>query len=157
MRILKLNGSRAHLHLSSVGGSRAHLERTNGAQSQLQHGQPQLCMSWFFGPWNTANLHSYKLIKQQFSLQHHRPGLLQTIGIFSLSKIISTTIKIKDFYLKMTFHTFSDWKLLKMSHLNFWILAFSPIFVLFKVTCLVTLIDRKVFKNSPKLIIFWHF
>ena len=109
---LKLNGSRAHLHLSSVGGSRAHLERTkNGALAAQQH-QPQLCMSWFFGPWNTANLHSYKLIKQQFSLQHHRPGLLQTIGIFSLSKIISTTIKIKDFYLKMTFHTFSDWKLL---------------------------------------------
>ena len=40
----------------------------------------------------------------------------------------------------------------KMSHLKFSILAFSPIFVLFKVTCLVTLYDRKlqVFKNSSK-------
>ena len=40
-----------------------------------------------------------------------------------------------------------------MSHLN---LAFYTNFVLFKLTCLVTLSDRKlqVFKNSPKLIIF---
>ena len=39
------------------------------------------------------------------------------------------------------------WKLLKMSHLNYQILAFST-----KVTCLVTLFDRKlqIFKNSPK-------
>ena len=39
-----------------------------------------------------------------------------------------------------------------MFHLNFWILAFSPIFVILKLTCLVTLFDRKlqVFKNSPK-------
>ena len=44
------------------------------------------------------------------------------------------------------------WKLLKMSHLNFWILAFSTNFcVLLKLTCLVTLFDRKlyVFKNLP--------
>ena len=35
------------------------------------------------------------------------------------------------------------WKLLKMSHLNFWILAlFTSIFVLLKLTCLVTLFDR---------------
>ena len=41
---------------------------------------------------------------------------------------------------------------LKMSHLNFSILAFSPFFVLLKLTCLVTLFDRKlqVFKKSPK-------
>ena len=48
------------------------------------------------------------------------------------------------------------WKLLKMSHFNFDILTFwhfPPIFVLLKVTCLVTLFDRKlqIFKNSPKL------
>ena len=34
------------------------------------------------------------------------------------------------------------WKLLKMSHLNFGI--FQPIFVLLKLTCLVTLFDRKL-------------
>ena len=51
------------------------------------------------------------------------------------------------------------WKLLKMSHLIFLILAFSPIFVLFKLTCLVTLFDRKlqVFKKLPKLTIFGIF
>ena len=40
---------------------------------------------------------------------------------------------------------------------RFW--HFPPIFVLFKVTCLVTLFDRKlqVFKNSPKLAIFGIF
>ena len=39
-----------------------------------------------------------------------------------------------------------------MSHSNFSILAFSPIFVLLKLTCLVALFDSKlqVFKNSPK-------
>ena len=43
------------------------------------------------------------------------------------------------------------WKSTKMSHLHF-----PPIFVLLKLTCLVTLFDRKlqVFKNSPKWIIF---
>ena len=42
------------------------------------------------------------------------------------------------------------WKSPKMSHLNFW--HFPPIFVLLKLTCLVTLFDRKlqIFKNSPK-------
>ena len=37
-----------------------------------------------------------------------------------------------------------------MSHLNFW--HFPPIFVRLKLTCLVTLFDRKlqVFKNLPK-------
>ena len=46
-----------------------------------------------------------------------------------------------------------------MSHLNFWILAFFTNFCLLKVTCLVTLFDRKinVFKNSSKLVIFGHF
>ena len=40
---------------------------------------------------------------------------------------------------------------------QFW--HFSSIFVLLKLTCLVTLFDRKlqVFKNPPKLTIFWHF
>ena len=49
------------------------------------------------------------------------------------------------------------WKLL--SHLNFWILAFPPIFVLLKVTCLVTLSDRKlhIFKNSSTWTIFGIF
>ena len=46
-------------------------------------------------------------------------------------------------------------KITKMSHLNFWILAFSTNFALLKLTCLVTLFDCKlqVFKNSPKLTI----
>ena len=46
----------------------------------------------------------------------------------------------------------SVWKPPKMSHLSFSILAFSPIFVLLKLTCLVALFDSKlqVFKNSPK-------
>ena len=40
-----------------------------------------------------------------------------------------------------------------MSRFQFWL--FSPFFVLLKVTCLVTLFDRKlqIFKNSPKLTI----
>ena len=44
------------------------------------------------------------------------------------------------------------WKSIKMSHLNFSISAFPPIFDLFKLTCLVTLFDRKhqFFKKSPK-------
>ena len=39
-----------------------------------------------------------------------------------------------------------------MSHLNFQFWHFPPIFVLLKLTGLVTLFDRKiqVFKNSPK-------
>ena len=43
---------------------------------------------------------------------------------------------------------------LKMSHLNF-----PPISDLLKLTCLVTLFDRKlqVFKNSPKLTVFGIF
>ena len=42
------------------------------------------------------------------------------------------------------------WKLLKMSHFQFW--HFLPIFVLLKLTYLVTLFDQKlqVFKNLPK-------
>ena len=49
------------------------------------------------------------------------------------------------------------WKLLKMSHMNFSILSFPPF--LGKLTCLVTLFDRKltVFKKSPKWIIFGIF
>ena len=41
-----------------------------------------------------------------------------------------------------------------MSHLNFWILAFSTNFVIIKVTCLVTLFDHKlqVFKKLAKTI-----
>ena len=52
----------------------------------------------------------------------------------------------------------SVWKSLKMSHMIFPIWHFSPIFVLWKVTYLVTLFDRKlqVFKNSPNWP-FWHF
>ena len=48
------------------------------------------------------------------------------------------------------------WKLLKVSHLNFSILAFTTNFVLLKVICLVTLFDSKfqVFKKSPKWTIF---
>ena len=44
------------------------------------------------------------------------------------------------------------WKSPKMSHLKFSILAFSTNFCPIKLTCLVTLFDRKlqVFKNSPK-------
>ena len=58
---------------------------------------------------------------------------------------------------------FEHWKitqkLLKMSHLNFWIWHFPPIFVFLKLTCLVTLLDRKlqVFKNSPNWTIFGIF
>ena len=40
------------------------------------------------------------------------------------------------------------WKLLNMSHLKFW--HFTPIFELLKVTCLATLFDHKLFKNSLK-------
>ena len=47
-------------------------------------------------------------------------------------------------------------KITQESHLNF---HFPPIFVLLKLTCLVTLFDCKlqVFKNSPKLTIFGIF
>ena len=51
-------------------------------------------------------------------------------------------------------------KLLKKSHLNFFeFWHFPPIFVLLKLTCLVTLFDRKlqVFKNSLKWTIFGIF
>ena len=43
-----------------------------------------------------------------------------------------------------------------MSHLNFSILAFSTNFVIFKLTCLVSLFDIKLqfFKNSPNWTIF---
>ena len=49
------------------------------------------------------------------------------------------------------------WKLLKMPHLNFG--SFHHYFVLLKLTCLVTLFDRKLqlFKNSPKMNLFCHF
>ena len=51
------------------------------------------------------------------------------------------------------------YKLLKMSHLIFLFWHFPPIFVLLKLTCLITLFDRKlqVFKNSPKWTIFGIF
>ena len=47
----------------------------------------------------------------------------------------------------------------KMSHLSFSILAFSTNFCPFKMTCLVTLFDRKlqIFKTSPKIDHFWPF
>ena len=49
------------------------------------------------------------------------------------------------------------WKLL--SHLNFWILAFLPIFVLLKVTCLVTLLRSAsfIFSKTRQMDHFWHF
>ena len=50
-------------------------------------------------------------------------------------------------------NTVSVWKLLEMSHLN---LVFSPIFILSKLTCLVTLFDcmsSKTHQIEP----FWHF
>ena len=52
---------------------------------------------------------------------------------------------------------FSVWKSLNMRHLNFGI--FLPIFVLFKLTCLVTLFDRKLqaFKKLAKLTLFGIF
>ena len=48
-------------------------------------------------------------------------------------------------------------KITQNAAFEFW--QFPPIFVLLKLTCLVTLFDRKlqVFKNSPKLTFFGHF
>ena len=63
-----------------------------------------------------------------------------------------------------TFYFFSVWKqkfskkyVENKSKCGFLILAFSSIFVQLKVTCLVTLFDRKlqVFKNSPVIDHFW--
>ena len=57
-------------------------------------------------------------------------------------------------------HTHIVWKLLKMSHLNFFnFCLFHQFLVLLKLTCLVTLFVRKlqVFKNSPKWTIFGIF
>ena len=58
----------------------------------------------------------------------------------------------------------SDWSspedCLKITqNVAFEFFKFQPIFVLLKLTCLVTLFDCKlqVFKNSPKWTIFWHF
>ena len=55
----------------------------------------------------------------------------------------------------LIFHLHIVWKSLKMLHLQF----FPPIFVLLKLTCLITLFDRKlqVFKNLPKWTIFGIF
>ena len=68
----------------------------------------------------------------------------------SLDFKIETSVKFKHLL------NHNVWKLLKMSHLDFEFWHFSPIFVLLKLTCLVTLFDRKlqIFKNSPKLAIF---
>ena len=68
--------------------------------------------------------------------------------VLSVIKFLTFKINI-DFALSIWFHIV--WKSPKMSHLNLSILAFPPIFVLLKLTCLVTLFDRKlhVFKNSP--------
>ena len=52
------------------------------------------------------------------------------------------------------------WIVLKMSYLIFFLFwHFPPIFVLLKLTCLLTLFDRKlqIFKNSPKFTIFGLF
>ena len=76
-------------------------------------------------------------------------------SIFWIFPIFSIFPNVSSFSHFFAFSIF--WKLLKMSHLNFFkFWHFPPIFVLLKLTCQVTLFDSKiqVFKNSPKWTIF---
>ena len=94
--------------------------------------------------------------------QHsHCLKITQTWLALFLKEIQQTSSKSKLLHKipVLSFHH-SVWKSPKMSHLNFSIFwHFSPIFVLLKLTCLVTLFDRKlqVFKNSSKWTIFGIF
>ena len=61
---------------------------------------------------------------------------------------------------RMEFHRLTWFENYSKCHLwIFWFWHFPSIFVIFKVTCLVTLFDRKlqIFKNSPKWSIFGTF
>ena len=77
------------------------------------------------------------------------------LSYFWHQSYFSFWIKILECYDFGSYH--SVWKSTKMSHLNFWILAFSTNFCL--ITILKTLFDRKLqfFKNSPKWTIFGIF
>ena len=84
-----------------------------------------------------------------------------TTLLFSLPHLFyKLVIKVRKASYSSSWIMHNMWKLIKMSHFNFWILAFSINSCLFKVTCLVTLFDHKlqVFNNSSKWTIlrcFW--
>ena len=65
------------------------------------------------------------------------------------------TIFITTLFQKSIFCPLKNRQKCRIKVLQFW--HFPPIFVLFKVTCLVTLFGQKlrVFKNSPKMDHFW--
>ena len=75
-----------------------------------------------------------------------------TIGSIIHINVIPTIFNLQKHFFKIQDQMHSVWKSPKMSH-------FPPIFVLLKLTCLVTLFDCKlqVFKNSPKWTIFGIF
>ena len=78
---------------------------------------------------------------------HTKNGLSQVLRPYSkISYVHDECFHIWKFegFLRDIWLLHSVWKSTKMSHLNFWILAFSPICVLLKVTCLVTLFDQKL-------------
>ena len=86
----------------------------------------------------------------------------QDKGLFGLHlylSLIETTSQGLKITQNVSFNIASEasYVYIKVSHFEFW--HFSLIFVVLKVTCLVTLFSRKlqVFKKSPKLTIFGIF
>ena len=82
-------------------------------------------------------------------------------GFQGFLRITRKSVQNKNWKQSQTKHFFIQnvWKSPKISHLSFSIIAFFTNLVLIKVTCLVTLFDRKLqpFKNSPKWTIFDFF
>ena len=88
---------------------------------------------------NHSRIHTWRL-----KIQWENWCFPLTISAMKIQFNVSDTIHLHKI-------THSDLKITQMSHLNFEFWHFPPIFDLLKLTCLVTLFDRKlhVFKKSP--------
>ena len=93
--------------------------------------------NYFIALQKVKNKNDIKLMHSHFTLK---------LNIFILIELLSPMHIAWKFTQNVAFLFFQFW-------------YFLPIFVLLKLTCLVTLFDSKlqVFKNSINWIIFWHF
>ena len=125
--------------------------------------------SWFSDKWRASHPRVQKLSTLDFQVQllkcHHHLHIMTFYVIFILTLFLpsfhlyrteSYSIK-SELQRKIKGTVFENHPKCRIWIFEFW--HFPPISVLLKLTCLVTLFDRKlqVFKNSPKWTIFGIF
>ena len=91
------------------------------------------------------------------SLSTKEKGILQLVFHYEYTWVLLPTWNFSKMKEDILLTVFENHPICRIWIFQFW--HFPPIFVLLKLTCLVTLFDRKlqVFKNSPKCTIFGIF